>query len=324
VAYLLKRRSATTTFQWVKGHEGNQGNEESDHLAKEGAEKELPDAMDLNIPAEYDLQGAKLSALTQAITYKGIQERKPKYLRVTTSENIQRAREAIHAYSGTLETDESIWKGIYSPVIRIKIRQFLFKLIHGTQKIGEFWSHIRGYEDREICGTCQHTESMEHILTSCQEPTRQIIWDLAKNFWPHENEQWPIINLGTILGCGNLHMRSDEDQARPAGNIAPRKSTKSESKLLQILVSESAYLIWAIRCERVIQEKWLDANKISAKWHRTINKRLTEDRLIATEIKRSKYVIGQLRNTWEKALKKHREIPETWIYHNEVLVGRRQ
>ena len=121
VAYLLKKRSATTSFQWVKGHEGNQENEESDRLAKEGAEKELLDIMDLDIPIEYDLQGAKLSALTQAIAYKGIQERKPKYLRATTSENIQQAREAIHAHSGTLETDETIWKGIYSPAIRTKI-----------------------------------------------------------------------------------------------------------------------------------------------------------------------------------------------------------
>ena len=54
-AYLLKRRSAPTAFKWVKGHRGNLGNEESDKLAKEGAEKHEPDDLLLNIPRDLDL-----------------------------------------------------------------------------------------------------------------------------------------------------------------------------------------------------------------------------------------------------------------------------
>jgi ribonuclease HI len=71
-AYLLKRRTATTTFKWVKGHEGTIGNEESDHLAKEGARKEELDILELDVPKEFDLQGAKLATLTQATAYQGI------------------------------------------------------------------------------------------------------------------------------------------------------------------------------------------------------------------------------------------------------------
>jgi ribonuclease HI len=66
-AYLLKRRSAPTAFQWIKGHEGNEGNEESDCLAKEGANKAAPDILILEVPKEYNLQGAKLKALNQAL-----------------------------------------------------------------------------------------------------------------------------------------------------------------------------------------------------------------------------------------------------------------
>jgi ribonuclease HI len=38
-AHLIRHRSAKMTMQWVKGHDGNQGNEGSDALAKLGTSK---------------------------------------------------------------------------------------------------------------------------------------------------------------------------------------------------------------------------------------------------------------------------------------------
>ena len=52
-AHILKQRIATTSFQWIKGHDGIQGNEESDRLAKEGANKPAPDNLDLDILKEF-------------------------------------------------------------------------------------------------------------------------------------------------------------------------------------------------------------------------------------------------------------------------------
>jgi len=75
-AHLIRYRSARTTLKWVKGHNGTQGNEGSDVLAKQGANKQNPNPLNLDIPKEFDVQGAKLFSLTQATAYKGILERK--------------------------------------------------------------------------------------------------------------------------------------------------------------------------------------------------------------------------------------------------------
>ena len=62
----------------VKGRNGNQGNEGSDTLTKGGARKAVSDSLDPTIPMEFDIQGAKLSAVTQATAYRRILERKPR------------------------------------------------------------------------------------------------------------------------------------------------------------------------------------------------------------------------------------------------------
>jgi hypothetical protein len=70
-AHVLKQCIATTSFQWIKGHNGIQGNEESDGLAKEGANKPVPDSLNLDVPKEFDLQGARLVAVLRMSAFLG-------------------------------------------------------------------------------------------------------------------------------------------------------------------------------------------------------------------------------------------------------------
>ena len=141
-------------------------------------------------------------------------------------------------------------------MIRPKVQQFLYRTMHNTHMVGEYWANINGHENRGICATCNSPESMTHILTQCDTPPRIIIWSLAENIWPHPNIRWPDIELGTILGCGCISLQPETNAENPEDNQDNRRITyRGESRLLQILLSESAYQIWVLRCERAIQGK---------------------------------------------------------------------
>jgi len=320
-AHLLRIRSARTIFQWTKGHNGNRGNEESDCLAKRGAKKNIPDRLDMEIPEEFDIQGAKLATLTQAKAYRGILERKKIEPRNTTRNNIQLTREAINQTLGTRETEATIWRNLRKPIIKPIIQQFLYKTMHGTHMIGKYWRNISRHEHREECTTCNTTESMEHILTTCRERTTQLVWTMARNLWPHDNTPWPNITLGTILGCGCISLRSDQ-RHRENNEQNGSGFLKGPTRLLQIIISESAYLIWVLRCERVIQSKEHSEDEIQGRWLRAINERLTTDKITAIRIIRKDGFTTLVVNTWEQALEKERELPPNWINCSEVLVGR--
>ena len=65
-------------------------------------------------------------------------------------------------------------------------------------------------------------------------------------------EQLGMRHQGLILGSGCLSVPQVDDQEQNTRSAYLRGATR----LLRILVSESAYLIWVLRCEGVIQEKY--------------------------------------------------------------------
>jgi hypothetical protein len=92
---------------------------------------------------------------------------------------------------------------------------------------------------------------------------------------------------------------------------------------MQILISEAAHLIWVLRCERVIQGKEHSDPEIKKRWLSIINKRLIDDKITATMIRRTITHIRLTRATWEAILMKEGDLPDKWMTNEEVLVGRR-
>ncbi|KZT25981.1 hypothetical protein NEOLEDRAFT_1047831, partial [Neolentinus lepideus HHB14362 ss-1] len=169
---------------------------------------------------------------------------------------------------------------------------------------------------------------LDHILTECETPARTLIWQLASDLWPETHGPFPQLTFGAILGAGllSIHTRtpdpddsaSDEDQD---SEDIPGHPHPGGTCLLQILVSESAYLLWVLRCERVIQGRVHSLHSIRARWINAINRRLSIDRIVAGKIKRSLKAVKQVVRTWRGTLADEDLLPTFWVNHFEVLVG---
>ncbi|KAI0677753.1 hypothetical protein C8Q78DRAFT_1090248, partial [Trametes maxima] len=197
----LRARSAPTTFRWVKGHAGIRGNEEADKLAAQGAKEPRP-MLPINLPPKKKFlhPGAALAGMTQKLAYKGIRKWRGEHVRETTQKNLRQVREEVKQLTGTESRTEAVWKALRRDPIPRKIRDFLWKALHGAHRVGEYWNHIPGYEQRGLCAKCGTHETMEHILTKCTAPGQEIAWKLAKETLEKRGVKLQTINLGIALG----------------------------------------------------------------------------------------------------------------------------
>ncbi|TBU61897.1 hypothetical protein BD310DRAFT_779297, partial [Dichomitus squalens] len=170
VVAALRSRKAPVSFKWVKGHSGHTRNEGADRLADLGVKKHAPDEVDLAIPADLRLTGAKLQALTQRLAYKAIMNRKEGKLvpRPKTTRNLDMIQAGIEDACQVQVTKQSIWKSLMnSKVITREARRFMWMSIHDAYMIGPNWLKDNMSEEqksRATCGVCNELESMTHIL----------------------------------------------------------------------------------------------------------------------------------------------------------------
>ena len=96
----------------------------------------------------------------------------------------------------------------------------------------------------------------------------------------------------------------------------------------QIIVSETAYLIWKMRNERRIKGEDSPNNMNSDaetcnRWTHAINKRLTIDCALTDNTKFGKRALNSktVKSTWKNCLKDKEDLPTEWYRLKGVLVG---
>ena len=104
------------------------------------------------------------------------------------------------------------------------------------------------------CTFCDKTESMGHILLECQTSPRRAIWEQARRAWPHGQQLWPEITMGTIQEVGSLSLPDENPRANNADHRRKARR-KRKTRLLQIPIPEASHMIQVLRCERSMNMK---------------------------------------------------------------------
>jgi ribonuclease HI len=320
VAAELKARKAPTFFKEAKpGTPERAECKKAARLAKRAARAPTIEAWDMTLPPGMALPGLSLIDNRQKLFYRSIREEKTKKLapRASTDKKLKVIRDGVHKSFGRHVSDADIWNSIRTKDFLPRPAQFLWKSIHNAHKIGSYWTHIPECEERAVCKDCDMLEDLEHILVGCGSPGQELIWEAAKTLWLEKETTWPEVSLGTILGCGLADFRDDSG-----------KIDRGAQRLYWILMSESAYQIWRLRNERVIDREGVPASEeeIMNKFKFAVNQRLQMDKVLANRPRKGKrpaLAPKLVLETWSKTLDDEQSLPTDWLREPRVLVGSR-
>jgi hypothetical protein len=134
-----------------------------------------------------------------------------------------------------------------------------------------------------------------------------------------QGQEWPYLGIGLLIGITQVSFPDPNNPDRPSQAL---------SRLFKILVSESAYLIWLLQCERVIEHqnrRLASPNEIQNRWLTAINGRLRIDRCMTSRYRYKERAIPAhvVRDTWTGILMNEEDLPEEWEKDSGpgVLVG---
>ncbi|KAJ7806638.1 hypothetical protein B0H14DRAFT_3767615 [Mycena olivaceomarginata] len=290
--------------------------ERAQRLARDVPNESQPADINTDIPPAFRLNGMRLAKGSQRTFYRHIKvlRKSPEHMKTTIM--LDRTRHAAALLAGRSPTDGEIWSSLRHRDITRTTRAFMWRCMHQAYKIGEYWRNIPTFEHWAECRHCRVDDSMEHTLVECDAPGRENLWDLAKELWELKGHQWPNISIGSILACGFANIVD-----------AAGRQDRGANQLFRVLISETAHLIWKLRCLRVIERgsdpaKYFSEAEIHNRWLACINARLRSDIILTDRNKFGNRALNfkEVLNTWKGVIVDAQNLPVTKIGQSRVLV----
>ncbi|EJD35312.1 hypothetical protein AURDEDRAFT_75422 [Auricularia subglabra TFB-10046 SS5] len=239
--------------------------------------------------------------------------------RRATTTHLDIIKHSIQAISDYQPNEDQIWRSLKSPDLSRNVRVFLWKAIHGAHKVGEYFKDMPPpWKARGDCPTCGTVESLAHILFSCPDSGQERIWAMVHSFLTRKRCDVEI-NLGVVLGCAT---------ARLAG--AKETRDKAVERAFRIVISESAFLIWKLRCEKRVGHSddpdWQHSQtEIIMRWGAMLKQRVARDQRLTNKYKYGVRAVDHttFKDTWHSLAA---EVPPspTSDSNSGVLVGREE
>ncbi|EIW60168.1 uncharacterized protein TRAVEDRAFT_120779, partial [Trametes versicolor FP-101664 SS1] len=147
----------------------------------------------------------------------------------------------------------------------------------------------------------------------CKAVGRETVWDLLRTTWALTKSKWHEPSWGVMIAAAAAHFETDN-----GGRL------RSREHLWTILWTESTYLIWKLRCERVIanEGKEFSQAEVVNRWYATLNSRLTLNRhATAAYLGKRALRPDTVRSTWLPILDNAVDLHPSWVEVSGVLVG---
>ncbi|KAJ7072447.1 hypothetical protein C8F01DRAFT_971956 [Mycena amicta] len=310
----MRKRTGLTSFEVVKDVVGVR---RARQLAADTCRCERIANIPLLLPEGYELPGVRLADTRQRTFYRAIWERKNKKRktrRATAARVTKVTKEILEDYDRAVQPEE-IWLTARTKNMSYKTRTFFWRLLHDSFRLGRQWDNIPNWEHCGRCPTCDKEENLEHILFECDEPGQAEIWREAKCNWAKTGHEWPVNTIGAVMGCATATFKNTKG-----------KTAKGTTRLFQILVSESAFMIWKLRNERRIEPDVDTHSKqeVLNRWYAALNSRLEIDRVLANRSSKGSLVSLNptlVLDTWSKIITNTNILPVNWLREPRVLVG---
>ncbi|KAJ7081659.1 hypothetical protein C8R44DRAFT_652970 [Mycena epipterygia] len=125
----------------------------------------------------FECPSVLLSLGSQRFFTKVIRMLKPRPNQKSTFINLDHIRCSVEEISKYLE--------IYpiSETLQCLSREFLWKRLNNTFRVGDFWSHIDTQDMKGYCRVCNVPERLEHIALECDMHGEKLIWNITQQLW---------------------------------------------------------------------------------------------------------------------------------------------